>query len=51
MTTADRAMPLLHTDERTTLASWLGLYQAALPTKCAGLTDQQLRTAPLSRPR
>lgn len=38
-------MPPLNTDERTGLASWLDFYRATLATKCAGLTDTQLRTA------
>jgi hypothetical protein len=45
MTTTDRAMPPPNTDERTTLASWLDFYRATLAMKCAGLTDEQLRTA------
>jgi uncharacterized damage-inducible protein DinB len=45
MTTTERAMPPLQADERTTLDSWLEFYRATLVTKCAGLTDEQLRTA------
>jgi uncharacterized damage-inducible protein DinB len=44
MTTTDRAMPPLNADERTTLESWLDFYRATLAMKCAGLTDEQLRT-------
>ena len=45
MTTTDRPMPPLDADERTTLESWLDFYRTTLATKCAGLTDEQLRTA------
>ncbi|MGY1814352.1 DinB family protein [Blastococcus sp. SYSU D00820] len=45
MTTTDRAMPPLQADEATTLAAWLDFYRATLVGKCAGLTDEQLRTA------
>lgn len=45
--TKDRAMPPLNADERTTLESWLDFYRDTLPMKCAGLTDEQLRTASL----
>jgi uncharacterized damage-inducible protein DinB len=45
MTTTERAMPPLQTDERSTLESWLDFYRATLATKCDGLADEQLRTA------
>lgn len=45
MTAADRAMPPLDADERTTLAQWLDFYRATLAGKCAGLNEEQLRTA------
>jgi uncharacterized damage-inducible protein DinB len=45
MTMTDRAMPPLKADERTTLESWLDFYRATLAMTCAGLTDEQLRTA------
>jgi uncharacterized damage-inducible protein DinB len=45
MSTTERAMPPLQADERTTLESWLDFYRATLATKCAGLTDEELRTA------
>lgn len=41
----DRGMPPLNADERTTLESWLDFYRATLALKCAGLTEEQLRTA------
>jgi uncharacterized damage-inducible protein DinB len=47
MTTAERAMPPLQADERTTLESWLDFYRATLITKCEGLSDEQPRTAPV----
>jgi uncharacterized damage-inducible protein DinB len=45
VTTIDRPMPPLNADERTTLESWLDFYRATLAVKCAGLTEEQLRTA------
>jgi uncharacterized damage-inducible protein DinB len=45
MTSADRAMPTLDADERTTLEGWLDFYRSTLAGKCEGLTDEQLRTA------
>src|ERR1700710_837001 len=45
MTTPDRPMPPLDADERATLEAWLDFYRATLATKCAGLDDEQLRTA------
>ncbi|GAA4012467.1 DinB family protein [Allokutzneria multivorans] len=38
-------MPNPTADERTTLENWLDFYRATLVVKCAGLTEQQLRTA------
>jgi len=42
---ADRVMPPLDADERATLEGWLDFYRATLVGKCAGLSDEQLRTA------
>jgi uncharacterized damage-inducible protein DinB len=39
----DRTMPPMAADERATLASWLDFYRATLESKCAGLTEDQLR--------
>ncbi|SDD36151.1 Protein of unknown function [Actinokineospora iranica] len=38
-------MPPRDADERATLAGWLDFYRATLAEKCAGLTEEQLRTA------
>lgn len=38
-------MPPMNADERATLAGWLDFYRATLASKCAGLDEQQLRTA------
>ncbi len=38
-------MPPLVADERATLEGWLDFYRATLAQKCAGLTEEQLRTA------
>lgn len=38
-------MPPLLADERATLEGWLDFYRATLLAKCAGLSDEQLRTA------
>ncbi|MGV0744414.1 DinB family protein [Mycolicibacterium sp. XJ870] len=38
-------MPSLTADERTNLESWLDFYRATLAMKCAGLTEEQVRTA------
>jgi hypothetical protein len=38
-------MPPLQADERATLEGWLEFYRATLAGKCAGLTEEQLRTA------
>ncbi|HWM03793.1 MAG TPA: DinB family protein [Actinophytocola sp.] len=45
MTTIDRPTPPMTADERDTLEGWLDFYRATLATKCAGLTEEQLRTA------
>jgi hypothetical protein len=37
-------MPPLQADERATLEGWLDFYRATLALKCAGLTEEQLRT-------
>ncbi|MGP3976197.1 DinB family protein [Streptomyces sp. 8N114] len=44
MTTAERPMPPLDADERTTLEGWLDFYRATLAIKCEGLTEEQLRS-------
>ena len=38
-------MPPLSADEHTTLARWLDFYRDTLARKCAGLDEQQMRTA------
>jgi uncharacterized damage-inducible protein DinB len=38
-------MPPLQADERATLEGWLEFYRATLAGKCAGLAEEQLRTA------
>jgi uncharacterized damage-inducible protein DinB len=48
MTTTDRPTPPMNADERGTLEGWLDFYRATLATKCAGLTEEQLRTASVS---
>ncbi|MHC9294341.1 DinB family protein [Mycobacterium sp. LTG2003] len=48
MSTVERSTPPLAGDERTTLQSWLDFYRATLAAKCAGLSDEQLRTASVS---
>lgn len=45
MSTAERPMPPLDADERTTLAGWLDFYRATLAQKCADLSDEGLREA------
>ncbi|MEV1043643.1 DinB family protein [Streptomyces sp. NPDC049916] len=45
MSTAERPMPPLEADERTSLESWLDFYRATLAQKCEGLSDEQLREA------
>lgn len=40
-----RSVPPMAADERTTLESWLDFYRATLASKCADLTDEQLREA------
>lgn len=37
----------MNADERTTLESWLEFYRATLALKCQGLSDEQLRSAPV----
>ncbi|HLK78758.1 MAG TPA: hypothetical protein VKU77_34545 [Streptosporangiaceae bacterium] len=41
MSTIDRAMPRLNTDERTTLETWLDFHRATLAMKCEGLDAEQ----------
>ncbi|MEU3711675.1 DinB family protein [Streptomyces catenulae] len=45
MSTSERVTPPMDADERTSLASWLDFYRATLADKCAGLDEEQLRTA------
>jgi len=45
MTSMERPVPPLNAEERTTLESWLEFYRATLVGKCAGLSDEQLRSA------
>ncbi len=45
MSTAERPMPPLDADERTTLESWLDFYRATLAQKCADLPEEGLREA------
>jgi hypothetical protein len=43
--TTERREPAQNADERTMLEGWLDHHRATLAWKCAGLTDEQLRTA------
>ncbi|MFF0200107.1 DinB family protein [Streptomyces sp. NPDC005017] len=43
--TSIRDLPAPAADERTMLEGWLDFHRATLARKCAGLTDEQLRTA------
>jgi uncharacterized damage-inducible protein DinB len=45
MDTAERLMPPLNADERTTLESWLDFHRATLALKCEGLDDEQAAAA------
>ena len=45
MTTIERPLPPLNTDERTTLESWLEFHRATLAIKCEGLDDEQAAAA------
>ncbi|OBJ99221.1 Mini-circle protein [Mycolicibacterium conceptionense] len=47
MTSTERPVPPMNADERTTLESWLEFYRATLALKCQGLSDEQLRSAPV----
>ncbi|MFF2654713.1 DinB family protein [Streptomyces sp. NPDC058045] len=42
-----RSEPAFDAGERAMLEGWLDYHRATLALKCAGLTDAQLRTAPL----
>ncbi|WP_255450082.1 DinB family protein [Skermania sp. ID1734] len=44
MTTIDRHTPPPVADERATFEGWLDFYRATLAMKCAGLTEEQVRT-------
>ncbi|MDG3010602.1 DinB family protein [Rhodococcus sp. D2-41] len=43
MTAAERLVPAMNADERTTLETWLDFYRATLMLKCDGLDGEQLR--------
>lgn len=43
--TIERTVPAVDADERTMLEGWLDYHRSTLARKCAGLTDEQLRTA------
>lgn len=43
MNAAERPVPAMSADERTTLENWLDFYRATLMRKCDGLTADQLR--------
>jgi uncharacterized damage-inducible protein DinB len=45
VTTIERPLPPLNTDERTTLESWLEFHRATLAIKCEGLDDEQAAAA------
>ncbi|OLL76430.1 hypothetical protein Ae168Ps1_4846 [Pseudonocardia sp. Ae168_Ps1] len=47
MTTTERGIPPMQADPLTTLAGWLDFYRATLIGRCDGLTDEQLRRAPV----
>ncbi|MEV6793786.1 DinB family protein [Streptomyces sp. NPDC051320] len=48
MSTPERTMPSLDTDERACLESWLDFYRTTLVQKCDGLDETQLRRASVS---
>lgn len=45
MSPDERGMPPLTGDERRNLEAWLDFYRTTLAMKCAGLTEEQARTA------
>jgi hypothetical protein len=45
MDTAERPLPPLNADERTTLESWLDFHRTTLAIKCQGLDDEQAAAA------
>jgi uncharacterized damage-inducible protein DinB len=45
MSTIERPIPPLNTDERTTLEGWLDFHRATLAMKCEGLDDDQAAAA------
>jgi hypothetical protein len=45
VSTIERRMPPLNTDERTTLESWLDFHRSTLAMKCQGLDDEQAAAA------
>ena len=45
MSTVERPMPPLNSDERTTLESWLDFHRTTLAMKCEGLDDEQAAAA------
>jgi uncharacterized damage-inducible protein DinB len=45
VSTIERSLPPLNTDERSTLESWLDFHRATLAMKCEGLDDEQAAVA------
>lgn len=45
VTTAERPVPPLNADERTTLEGWLDFHRVTLAVKCEGLDDEQAADA------
>jgi hypothetical protein len=45
VSTLERPIPPLNTDERTTLESWLDFHRTTLAMKCEGLDDEQAAEA------
>jgi Protein of unknown function (DUF664) len=45
VSTLERPIPPLNTDERTTLESWLDFHRTTLAMKCEGLDDEQAAVA------
>jgi len=45
VSTIERSIPPLNTDERTTLESWLDFHRTTLARKCQGLDDEQAASA------
>jgi uncharacterized damage-inducible protein DinB len=47
VSTLERPIPELNTDERGTLEGWLDFHRTTLAMKCEGLDDEQAATAPV----